>query len=528
MNHDQRRRSTAVENRAADLMAVDGLPWDVAVRQAEAEHPDTDTGNDENNENDQDRAKPRTSLRLRSYEDIDDDVPTWAWTHGDHGRIPLGALTLFAGRPAAGKSTAARWFAAQVTRGTLPGQWHGTPHSVAYIAAEESLKFSVKPSLRAAGADMKLVKYPELITRTEDIDEARVNYIPTSAMSMFAKVLRDNDVKLVIVDPLMTMLGGGTDIYRNNEVRERVQPWVDLADQIGGVVIGITHLNKSVTGDVLAAINGSSAFGELCRAAFGFANDTEADDQSRVMSQVKNSLGVEDLSLAYALTPELVTTASGKSAEMPKFTILGDSDRKVGEILRAASAPASRDGDDADEVKMIVLDFLQSRGGTAPSGDVLKATRAAGLNDGTVKNRRKAMGVKTKKTSDDWVWTIDQGHGKPGRSLVQREPVTLLPSRSEGTSKVPTGARSQGHEYTRDGRDLATVTALPSAGTPTDDSILAALDTEYGLAPATVAGSVPGLTRDAAPDRLQALATAGLVTVDHRGRYIRTTTGASS
>jgi len=521
MNHDQRRRSTAVENRAAELMAVDGLPWDVAVRQAEAEHPDTPAG-----KNDQDSGKPRTSLRLRSYEDIDDDVPTWAWTHGDHGRIPLGALTLFAGRPAAGKSTAARWFAAQVTRGTLPGHWHGTPHSVAYIAAEESLKFSVKPSLRAAGADMKLVKYPELITRTEDIDEARVNYIPTSAMSMFAKVLRDNDVKLVIVDPLMTMLGGGTDIYRNNEVRERVQPWVDLADQIGGVVIGITHLNKSVTGDVLAAINGSSAFGELCRAAFGFANDTEADDQSRVMSQVKNSLGVEDLSLAYALTPELVTTASGKSAEMPKFTILGESDRKVGEILRAASAPLDRDGDDGDEVKMIVLDVLSANGGSAPAGEVLKATRAAGISDKTVKNRRKRFGVDTRKTADGWVWTIDQG---PATSPVHVGVGTLGPSRSEVTSKVPEPARSQGPMYTRDGRDLATVTALPSAGTPTDDAILDALDTEFGLSPETVAGSVPGLTRDAAPDRLHALATAGRVTADHRGRYIRTTaTGVSS
>lgn len=517
MTNDQ-RRTPDVENRAADLMANEGLPWDVAVAQAETEHPEK-----------AEQPTPRTVVRLRSYDDIDDDVPTWVWTHGDNGRIPLGALTLFAGRPAAGKSTAARWFAAQVTRGTLPGEWHGTPHNVAYIAAEESSKFAVKPSLRASGADMRRMKYPELVTCAETIDEdAKVNYVPTSAMSMFAQVLRDNDVKLVIVDPLMTMLGGGTDIYRNNEVRERVQPWVDLADQIGGVVIGITHLNKSVTGDVLAAVNGSSAFGELCRAAFGFAQDPDAEDGVRVMSQVKNSLGVEDLSLTYTLTPELVTTASGKTAEMPKFTILGESDRKVGEILRAASAPASRDGDDADEVKMIVFDFLQSRGGTAPSGDVLKATRAAGLNDGTVKNRRKAMGVKTKKTSDGWVWTIDQGHGTSGRSLVQREPVTLLPSRSEGTSKVPTGARSQGHEYTRDGRDLATVTALPSAATPTDDAILAALDTEYGLAPATVAGSVPGLTRDAAPDRLQALATAGLVTVDHRGRYIRTTTGVSS
>lgn len=503
----------AVANRAADLNAIDGIPWDAAVAQAQAEHPE------------QQATGVKMSIRLRSYDDIDDDVPTWVWTHGDHGRIPLGALTLFAGRPAAGKSTAARWFAAQVTRGTLPGEWHGTPHSVAYIAAEESLKFSVKPSLRAAGADMKRVKYPELITRTEDIDEARVNYIPTAAMSMFAKVLRDNDVKLVIVDPLMTMLGAGTDIYRNNEVRERVQPWVDLADQIGGVVIGITHLNKSVTGDVLAAINGSSAFGELCRAAFGFANDIEAEDQTRVMSQVKNSLGVEDLSLTYSLTPEMVTTASGKSAEMPKFTILGESDRKVGEILRAAAAPIDRDGDDSDEVKDIVLDVLEANGGSAPAGEVLKVTRAAGISDKTVKNRRKKLGVQTKKTVNGWVWTIDQG---PTTSPVQPEVGTLGPSSSEGVSKVPEESRSLGPMYTREGRDLAPeqshLSVVPDSDDPVRAAILDALDDtgKVGSSNSAIGKFVKEVTgdEDAAYGALDEMVREGILRVES-GRYFK-------
>jgi hypothetical protein len=515
------RKTQHVNNRAATLSAVDGHDWDTAVRIATAEYDamTPEQRGETDDRHDKGKHSPKTSftVSLRSYNDIDDDVPTWAWTHADKGRIPLGALTLFAGRPAAGKSTAARWFAAQVTRGTLPGEWHGTAHNVAYIAAEESLKFSVKPSLRAAGADMSRVLYPETITRSDDIDEARVNYIPTSAMSLFAIALREAGVKLVVVDPLMTMLGGGTDIYRNNEVRERVQPWVDLADQIGGVVIGITHLNKTVTGDVLAAINGSSAFGELCRAAFGFANDTEDEDAARVMSQVKNSLGVEDLSLSYALTAEMVTTASGKSAEMPRFTILGDSDRKVGEILRAASAPIDRD-DDGDEVKEIVLDILTSNGGSAPAGDVLKATRAAGIADKTVKNKRKRFGVETKKTVDGWVWTIDQG---PATSPVHTEVGTLGPSSSEGVFKDPEQSRSRGPEYTRERRDLATVTTLAAANTATDESILAALDTEYPMSPEVIAGSVPGLTKADAPARLEALAAAGKATADNRNRYTR-------
>ena len=49
---------------------------------------------------------------LTAAADVLDDVPVWAWEYADKGRIQLGTLDLFAGRPGAGKSTAARWFAA--------------------------------------------------------------------------------------------------------------------------------------------------------------------------------------------------------------------------------------------------------------------------------------------------------------------------------------------------------------------------------------------------------------------------------
>lgn len=361
--------------------------------------------------------QPRVGVLLRSFADIDDDVPMWAWTHDNKGRIPVGAMTLFAGRPAAGKSTAARWFAAQVTNGTLPGEWYGTPHNVAYIAAEESPKYSVKPSLRAAGADVARVFFPEAVTVAEDGETTSYHRIPASAMSALASELRAADVRLVIVDPLMSVLGDGVDAHRSNEVREHLTPWMNLAEQIDGVVLGIVHLNKSGNGDVVAGINGSSAFGELARAAFGFSKDPESADGDRVMSQEKNSLGAEDLALTYRLAPVPVTTASGRTAEMPRFDIVGTSDRTVGDILRCKNQGGyDSDGDDSDEVRMVVLDYLESQGGEAPAGDVLKATRDAGLSDQTVKNRRKQIGVQTRRATGGpgFVWSLDLGPDTPG------------------------------------------------------------------------------------------------------------------
>ena len=80
-------------------------------------------------------ARPRRKLTLISADDIKDDVPDWVWDVDGIGRIRRSTLTLFAGRPGAGKSTAARWFAARWSRGDLEGIWHGKPQKVAYMAA---------------------------------------------------------------------------------------------------------------------------------------------------------------------------------------------------------------------------------------------------------------------------------------------------------------------------------------------------------------------------------------------------------
>lgn len=401
-------------DRMAAQATTDPTPADIVAETAIAAsngtsaHADSPQGFREPHTGIQPR-RAAVKVTLRSFADIADDVPTWAWTYGDRGRIPVGGMTLFAGRPAAGKSTSARWFAAQVTRGTLPGVWHGTPHNVAYIAAEESPKYSVKPSLRAAGADTARVFFPEAVAVTEDGETTRYSRIPAAAMDSLAQELRDADVKLVVVDPLMSVLGDGVDAHRSNEVREHLTPWMNLAEQIDGVVLGIVHLNKSGNGDVVAGINGSSAFGELARAAFGFTKDPDSDEGDRVMSQEKNSLGTEDLALTYRLTSVPVTTASGKTAEMPRFDIVGESDRTVGDILRDSNQRGPDDGD-ADEVKMIVMDYLESQGGEAPAGDVLKVTRAAGLSDKTVKNRRSRLGISTRRRGqNEWVWSIDRG-----------------------------------------------------------------------------------------------------------------------
>jgi hypothetical protein len=84
-----------------------------------------------------------------------------------------------------------------------------------------------------------------------------------------AKQLIAHNITVVIVDPVMSTVGAGVDIHRNNEPRVHLEPWARIAEQINGVVIGVVHLTKAPKGDVAAAINGSSAFGEVARSVIG-------------------------------------------------------------------------------------------------------------------------------------------------------------------------------------------------------------------------------------------------------------------
>ena len=74
----------------------------------------------------------------------------WLWKD----RIPLGELTLLAGREGIGKTTIAYTLAAWITTGTMKGRFMGSPRSVLVAATEDSWEHTIVPRLMAAGADL--------------------------------------------------------------------------------------------------------------------------------------------------------------------------------------------------------------------------------------------------------------------------------------------------------------------------------------------------------------------------------------
>lgn len=470
---------------------------------------------------------PGRRIVLESFADMDWDIPTWAWepeVNGEpHGAIPVGSVALFAGRPGAGKSSGGRWIAAQVSRGTLPGCWVGTPHSVAYIAGEESLKYNVVPSLVAAGADMEKILHPQVNFTAPDGETEPVALVPEKDMRELATMLVAQGVKLVIVDPLMEFMGTDSDVYKNNEVRAKLKPWSQLAEDIDGVVIAITHLNKSGNGDVVAGINGSSAFGEVARAVFGFAKDPDSEDGDRIMSQEKNSIGTEGAAWVYRIEGHQITNAEGKSGEFGTFVMVGDSDRTVGEVLRDASFGSGGDGGTGG-VKDFVLDLLKGEDGAAPAAKIKSEVTEAGYSWKTVQNNRGKWGIETVQVAGGWVW-----------SLTKSDPADPADPHTPGSRDLGSGQLNIGksgpaggqvpHPTHRDvtGSSLKNVTFVQpkvSGDTELEDLVIGSLHAEHPMGLTTVEQSVPLVHRAQVSTALDSLLAAGLVIQNTVGRYL--------
>jgi energy-coupling factor transporter ATP-binding protein EcfA2 len=220
----------------------------------------------------------------------------WIW----EGRIAEGTLALLAGREGIGKSTLAYTLAAQITKGTLEGQYFGKPKSVAVVATEDSWEFTIAPRLRAAAADLSKVFKVE----SADPDEFGIR-LPRDIDELAAGAI-ERDVGLILLDPLMSRVDSKLDTHKDSEVRQALEPLVKMGIDSNAAVLGLIHVNKSGSTDPLSTLMGSRAFSAVSRAVLYVVQDVE-DPEIKIMMQAKNNLGRSDLpELAYTLNSKVV------------------------------------------------------------------------------------------------------------------------------------------------------------------------------------------------------------------------------
>lgn len=329
--------------------------------------------------------------------------------------VPRRSLTLLAGREGLGKSTIACGWAAQATRGEL----NSPPMNVAYLETEDSRSITVKPRLQAAGADLDRVLFIDVTTET---GTAGALTLPGDT-SLLARQLVAHNVGLVILDAAKSAMHSKLDGYRDDDVRQFLEPLSAMCDEHNMAVIGLVHFGKRESTDPGKLILGSVAWSQIARSVLSVAID---DQGTLVVTNTKGNLAPARISREARLESVTVATDDGESTEVGQVVWGDDTNVSAADLL------VSHDDQDDDrtEAEAWLEDYLSDKGPT-PRTDVLRAAQKDRVaSEPTIKRAFKKLGGKSEQS------------GFPRRamwSLPDRSGITPDPRARESDPTDPTG-----------------------------------------------------------------------------------------
>ena len=208
---------------------------------------------------------------------VEPEEVTYVWAN----RIPAGKLTIVQGPPGEGKSMITLDLAARVSSGTnMPN----TPipvvqGDVLLVSCEDGVKDTIVPRLRSF--DHANLSRIHVLDQSKGLLDLSQNL---SQLRQAAKGLEN--LKLIVLDPLSAYFGEGNS-HEDAQVRRVLGPLCEFAEDLKVAVLGIMHLNKDKTKDLLQRALGSVAFGATARSVFMVAKDREG---RRLFSHIKSNL----------------------------------------------------------------------------------------------------------------------------------------------------------------------------------------------------------------------------------------------
>ena len=301
----------------------------------------------------------------------------WLW----YPYIPFGKLTIIQGNPGEGKTFFAMQLAAACThRKFLPRMEPFKPFNMIFQTAEDGLGDTVKPRLLSAEADL------ERVLVIDDADNPL-----TLADERIENAIRDNNTRLVIIDPLQAFLGANVDMNRANEVRPIFRRLADVAQATNCAIVMIGHLNKAAGSQSTYRGLGSIDITAVVRSLM-FIGKIKTDPTTRVIVHEKSSLAPPGQSLAFSLGDE------------KGFRWIGAYDISAEDLL--AGGEGSKTELKQEQAAKLIEQFL-SEGRKVSIAEINKEAAERGISERTVRLVRNSMGDKIaseRQGKDWWIW----------------------------------------------------------------------------------------------------------------------------
>ena len=305
-------------------------------------------------------SKPET-VKIIRMSDVELTPVEWLWKP----YLPFGKLSVLQGNPGEGKTYFAMHLAAACTNGKLlPNMERMKPFNVIYQTAEDGLGDTVKPRLIEAGADLDRVLV---------IDDSEVQL--TLSDERIEKAIVENNVRLLIIDPIQAYLGSDVDMNRANEVRPIFMRLGQVAQRTGCAILLIGHLNKAAGMQSLQRGLGSIDIAAAVRSVM-FIGKLKHDPTMRILTHEKSSLAPPGASLAFSLGDE------------GGFRWVGEYDITADEMLSGIEPQRETKTQQAKDLICTLL----AGGKQVLSEDIDKAALERGIPGRTVRDAKRELG----------------------------------------------------------------------------------------------------------------------------------------
>jgi len=322
----------------------------------------------------------------------------WLW----EDKIPLGKVTWFVGRPQNGKSMSGIDLIARVTTGR---DWPDGkkneigPANVYGAFSEDELPDTIKPRLRAAGADLSRVK---VFTRTTEDGCNRPVDLVKDIADLEKLLLADPSFKLLLFDPLPSFLA---DVNLN--VSAEARPVMDslklLCERTGVALLGIIHENKRTDVTAIHKIPGDASVAGVARMAWAFSRDSDDKEKFR-MSLVKGNITKKRNGLSFGIEDKEL---DGLKRKQP-YIVWGDEiSEDADDVIN--SEREERYGKRDDKMSTLARIWLPEalKNGPRTEKDL---TEAAALQEGISKWQlrrvKSELGIVSTRRGKEWWWSL--------------------------------------------------------------------------------------------------------------------------
>ena len=359
-----------------------------------------------------DIAHPGSQPVLRCVADIAAREVAWLW----RDRIPLGRLTLLVGRPGEGKSFLACDIAARVSRGApFPDGADCPEGSVILVSAEDDPADTIRPRLDAHKANVRRIHLLSAVRYVgEDGTSKEVMFTLADVAAIESALKALVDCRLIVVDPIGSVLGGRVDAHRDNEVRSVLAPIARLAEKYGVAVLIIAHRRKAGGDHADDLALGSRAFTGIARAVWHLVRDPEQKER-RLLLSGKNNLSVEGNGLAFTIAGNPAVLAW----EANPITMNADD----------ALATSNRDGEESREGARLgeAQKWLRELLAVGPlaAKDIQRQARECGIASRTLARAKREENVRAYRPNvpGPWYWGLPEECRNSSAPDTDREPL---------------------------------------------------------------------------------------------------------